>query len=239
MPEESLSLTNIDSNLWANAMRAYEADRGAVDRAQGRLRKNQLAYEKQGVTAKTIRDRYKERNMTREERQQLYAEEVVSRRALALTLWDAESAEDFDRLMERATAVQPADETELTSIDLARIYNDAFNSGAKGGMAIEDNPYEPGSAEHQQWAMGCADGIGEKPREAPAMEAATEGKGRETPGNAEKRRAGRPKGSPNRKTASALLDENAAKLNGDQPAEDAGFFGGAVDEMPATADLPE
>lgn len=234
MPEESRSLTNIDSNLWANAMRAYEADRGAVDRAQGRLRKNQLAYEKQGVTAKTIRDRYKERNMTREERQQLYAEEVVSRRALALTLWDAESAEDFDRLMERATAVQPADETELTSIDLARIYNDAFNSGAKGGMAIEDNPYEPGSAEHQQWAMGCADGIGEKPREAPPMQAA-EPEVAQTPA----RRPGRPKGSPNRKTASALLDDNAAKLNGDQPAEDAGFFGGAVDEMPATADLPE
>ena len=222
MPDSERPQTNVDSNLWAAAMRAYEEDKGIVDRAQGRLRKNQLAYETQGVPAKTIRDRYKERRMTQEERQQAYAEEVVSRRALALTLWDAESAEDFDRLMERATAVTPAADDSLTAIELARIYNDAFNSGARGGMAIEDNPYQPGTVEHQQWAMGCADGIGEKPREAPQMQANEPGGPSPAPTDAApQKRTRAPRKSP------VADPEPPARLFGDD------------EEMPALSEVPE
>lgn len=247
MPD-SQPQTNIDSNLWASAMRSYEEDRGAVDRAQGRLRKNQLAYDKQGVPAAAIRARYKERNMSRDERQQLYAEEIVSRRALALTLWDADSEEDFDRLMERATAVKPADDVELENIEGARAYNDGYNSGTHGSDPTKDNPHVYGTALHERWALGCADGIGERPREAPQMQAATDSNGGEvsgnagTPGPAPKKARGRPPGSPNRKTPSQLLDENAAKLNGDQPAEDADdpplkLFDD--EDMPEVAEIPE
>jgi hypothetical protein len=231
---DSQQQTNIDSNLWAAAMAAYEQDKGAVDRARGRLRKNQLAYDKQGVPASAIRARYKERNMSRDERQQLYAEEVVSRRALALTLWDAESEEDFDRLMERATAVKPAGDDSLTAIELARIYNDAFNSGARGGMAIEDNPYQQGTAEHQQWALGCADGIGEKPREAPPMQ------------TAQPEVQKRPRGRPRKQSASELLAENAAKFQPPEPEVEDDPDGGEGplrlfddEEMPETASIPE
>lgn len=151
--------TNVDSNLWAAAMRAYEEDKGLVDRAQGQLRRHQLAFEKQGIPAATIRSRYKERDMSDDERQQLYAEEVISRRALNLSVWTAEDAEDFDVLMERAAATQVADAEELDGLHGARAYNDGFNGGAHGGLTVDDNPHVPGSVTHQQWSRGCIDGI--------------------------------------------------------------------------------
>lgn len=244
MPEESLSLTNIDPNKVSEALATLTVDMTEVGQAMNVVKKkrktmkdHQTYYEQEfGIDAKAIRDRYDEMQMTPRERERKYVLEQITRRAV--NLWDAESPEDFDELMAAASETQAASGDSASRLSAARARADGFNSGLNGGMAVTDNPHTPGSLEHQEWAIGCADAIGES-REAPAMEAATDGKGQETPGNTEKRRAGRPKGSPNRKTASALLDDNAAKLNGDQPTEDAGFFGGAVDEMPATADLPE
>lgn len=240
MPD-SQPQTNIDSNLWASAMRSYEEDRGAVDRAQGRLRKNQLAYDKQGVPAAAIRARYKERNMSRDERQQLYAEEIVSRRALALTLWDADSEEDFDRLMERATAVKPADDAELENIEGARAYNDGYNSGTHGSDPTKDNPHVYGTALHERWALGCADGIGERPREAPQMQEAPQLGEPAAP--AAKKARGRPPGSPNRKQASSNgADQTASISDPPQPDDDDPPLTLKLfddEDMPEVAEIPE
>lgn len=238
MPDEQ-PMTNIDPERVAEALAAYTEDRRAVDAANGRLRKHQLYYEKDfGVDAAAIRERYKEGRMTASERQQKYVTEQITRRAV--NLWDADSPEDFEALMEQAVSVKAASGAGAEKLAGARAYADGFNSGAKGGAAITDNKYTPGTYEHQQWALGCADGLGENPREAPAMEASNGAAASDEP--AAPRKRGRPPGSPNRKTASQLLAENAEKLNGEaepHPNEPPTRLFDEEDEMPGVAALPE
>ena len=154
--------SNVSADLWAEALAVYTADKGVVDRANGQLRKHQLAYENQGIAAKQVRERYKEAQLTEEERLQLYADEHTSRRAL--DLWSAESPEDFEHLMERAASTEPATGQALDKLAAARAYNDGNNSARFGGSAAEDNPHTPGSSEHQQWALGWVDGVDEAVR---------------------------------------------------------------------------
>lgn len=173
--------TNVNSNLWAEALRTYTEDKGAEDRARGTTKRHQIAFESQGITATTIRGRFKEANMTADERTALYAEEQVSRRAL--DLWSADSPEDFNRLMERAAKTEPATPEELGKLAGVRAYGDGFNGGAHGGLTADDNQHVPGSIEHQQWGRGVLDGIdyeatfggGTTTRQASAMREAEEG----------------------------------------------------------------
>lgn len=187
--------TNVDSNLWASAMKAYETDKGIVDRAQGQLRKHQLAYEKQGIPAATIRARYKERDMSDDERMKLYAEEAVSRRALALCIWDAETEEEFTRMMERAAETPPADPEELDGISGAEAYNNGFYGGAHQALTADNNPHVAGTIQHQQWSRGCKDGIDYKENfgdgTAPLRHAS--GMGEPTPNGAAPAKRGRPR----------------------------------------------
>ena len=220
MAKQARPQSNVDANLWAEALRIYTEDRGVVDRAQGQLRKHQLAYENRGVTASAIRARYKEADMTEEKRLAMYAEEQISRRALSL--WDAESPEDFERLMERASQTEAATPEELGKLAGSRARVDGFNSGLKGGLAITDNPHVPGSFEHQQWAIGCADGLGEKEREDKPFRASNGADHDEPRDPAPKKARGRP-----RKAAAETIADDPAPT-------DAGLFS----DMPTPPGLP-
>lgn len=203
MPAKPASQTNIDSNLWAEALRVYTEDKGAEDRARGNTKRHQIAFESQGISAKTIRARYKEKNMTSDELAALFVAEQISRRAL--DLWSPDESEEFNRAMERATETQPADPEKLGALAGAHAYNDGFNGGAHGGLISDDNKHVPGTAEHQQWTRGVRDGIDYKQtfgtpaeRQAPAMQEADEEAAPAEHETAPKKVRGRP-----RKTAAA------------------------------------
>lgn len=187
-------MSNVPSNLIVEALAIYTADKGVVDRANGSLRKHQLAYEKQGVPAANVRQLYKEAQLTEDERTALYAAEQVMRRAAGL--WDAETPEDFERLMEQASRTEPASQQAFDKLDDVRAYSDGLNSGQKGGGKVIQNPKVPGTSEHQQWALGYADGVDETTRAAAVEE------------KPEPKKKGRPK----KATASELLEANAAKF---------------------------
>jgi hypothetical protein len=145
-------------NLWAKAMADYEEDRGVVNRANGKLRKRQKFWEDEhNISAKEVRRRYKELDLSEPERLALYAAEQESRRAL--DLWSASSPEDFQTLMERAASTPPAAGDAADKLAGARAYNDGFNCGAHGKLGAIDNPHMAGSIEHVQWAHGMSDGI--------------------------------------------------------------------------------
>ena len=206
-------MTNIDPERVAEALAVYTNDRREIRAAHNRSKKHQKFYEDQyGVDQEAIRDRYKEAGMSAVERQRKYVTEHITRRAVGL--WDAESPEEFDTLMEQAVAVQAAHGAGAEKLSGARAYSDGWNSGSKGGMAVEDNPYVAGTHEHQQWALGCADGVGERPRE----------NGHDAVAEPPKKR-GRP-----RKTPIQPAEDDA----NDPPA----LFESGDDEMPATPEMP-
>ena len=157
MAKTTATPSNVPSDLWAEALAVYTADKGIIDRANGQLRKHQLYYEDQGCSAKQVRERYKEAQLTEEERIQLYADEQRSRRAL--DLWSAEKPEDFQALIERAAETEPASVAGMDKLAGARAYNDGFNGGAHGGLTQDDNKHIPGTVEFVQWSHGCADGM--------------------------------------------------------------------------------
>ena len=228
--------TNIDSNLWAKAARVYAEDQGKIDRAKkviakirGEQRAHQNEFEEQGISASAIRERFRESDMSSEEFQALISTEIVSRRALGLTVWNAESDADWDEIMTRASRTEPAEIEALEDLEGARAYNDGFNGGAHGGQSVDDNPNTPGTVMHAQWARGCKDGIDYKEtfavaaREAHAMGVPASGGNGAAP-------AKRPRGRP-RKKPLEVLQENAEKFGADPAApagndEAEGLFGG-------------
>lgn len=204
-------------DLWAKAMADYEEDRGVVDRANGKLRKRQKYWEDEhAISAKEVRRRYKERDLTESERLALYAAEQESRRAL--DLWSASTPEDFEALMERAasTPVSMGDASE--KLAGARAYNDGFNSGAHGTLGSIDNPHLAGSLVHVQWQRGFVDGLDYKETFGGGDVASREDTEDEPP--APPKRRGRP-------------PKKAAPETADPPAD--GLFS---DEMPAAPELP-
>jgi hypothetical protein len=231
--------SNVSSELWAEALAIYTSDKGVVDRANGQLRKHQLAYEGQGIDAKQIRERYKEAQLTEDERIQLYADEQISRRAL--DLWSAESPEDFEALIERAARTEPATGPGADKLAGARAYNDGFNGGAHGGLTPDNNPHQAGSEQHQQWAHGCTDGVDYAvtfgngktadvaPREAPVMEAS----GAAANGDARAAAPKKARGRPPRKAPLELIQENAEKLGADPEPTIAEDVAAELDETPA------
>jgi ribosome modulation factor len=182
--------SNVPSEVWAEALAAYILDKAAEDRARGNTKKHQLMFETQGVDPSELRRRYKGSQLSEEDRIQLYANEQRSRRAL--DLWSASSPKDFERLLRQASETKPATGASADRVDDARAYSDGNNSGRIGGGSVDDNPFDAGTSQHQQWALGWADGIDEDTRaaasrEAPAMGEAN-GDAREAP---PKKRAGR------------------------------------------------
>lgn len=227
--------SNVSSELWAEALAIYTSDKGVVDRANGQLRKHQLAYEGQGIDAKQIRERYKEAQLTEDERIKLYADEQISRRAL--DLWSAESPEDFEALIERAAQTKPANQEAMDKVTGALAYSDGINSARLGGNKVVDNPKIPGTHEYQQWALGWADGVDEvtrtsasdmAPREAPAMEEGNSDANGDARDAAPKKARGRP-----RKTPLELLQENAKKLGADPEPTIAEDVAAELDETPS------
>lgn len=147
-----------DSEKYAEAMALYESDKGVVDRANGLKRRHQNYFEQEhGISAKEIRRRYAESKLTRAERAAQFAEEQIGRRAL--DLWSAETGDDFDELMARATATPTASGEGADKLAAARSYNDAFNGAAHGDQTQADNPHLPGTDLQVQWSRGCADGL--------------------------------------------------------------------------------
>lgn len=147
-----------DAEKYAEALGVYESDKGVVDRANDLKRRHQNYFEQEhGISAKEIRRRYAESKLTPAERADLYAEEQVGRRAL--DLWSAETGDDFDELMARATATPTASGEGADKLAAARSYNDAFNGAAHGDQTQADNPNDPGTQLHVQWSRGCADGL--------------------------------------------------------------------------------
>jgi hypothetical protein len=166
---QETTMTNIDAEKVAEALAVYTDDKRTIDAANGRLRSHQLHYEQEhGIDAAAVRERYKESLMTAAERRQKFATEYATRRAVGL--WEAETDSDFDQLMERAREVQKASGEGADKLTAARAYGDGFNGGLKGKMAITDNPHAAGSMQHQQWAIGCADGIDQRPTAPTAVE---------------------------------------------------------------------
>lgn len=231
--------TNVNSNLWAQATRVYIEDSGVVDRAQGTRRKHQLAFEKMGINAKTVRDRVKELDLSSDERQAMFAEEQISRRALSL--WDADSPEEFEQTLERASQTPAADIDALDAIAGERAYSDGFNGGAHGGQTVDDNKHVPGTLLHQRWAIGCEDGI-EYMAKLDGTPLARSSAPMEANGSADhaereaapKKSRGRP-----RKTPMEHLEANAAKLNGDAEPPDAPPVESMFEDMPDAPGMPE
>lgn len=184
----------VDPEKYAEALAIYEQDKGLRDRASGQLRRHQMFYETEfGINAAGIRERYKESQMTEKERTKKYEGELIGRRAL--NLWNAEKPEDFEALIEAASAVEPASGDGYDKLSGQRAYDDGFNSAAHGGQVEKDNKHRAGTLEHQQWTRGCKDGLDYKK---------TFSNGREAP---PKRPVGRP-----RKTPLESLQENAEKF---------------------------
>lgn len=228
MPDTNeFQMTNIDPDKVSEALAKYTDGRRLRRAVNKRIRDDQLYYESEhGIDAKEIRERYNETLMSAEELQAKFVVEQITRRAL--NLWDAETPEDFEHLMEQASQVEAASGPGAERLAEARARSDGFNSGLRGSKALTDNPHTPGSLEHQAWALGCADAIGE-PREASPMQAQPE---------QQKRGRGRPPGSPNRKQASANGAAQTSQEADPTPEEDAGdpaaaLFSDTIGEVPA------
>lgn len=181
MAKQPATESNVSSELWAEALAVYEADKHHEDQARGTTKRHQIAYESQGINPTMVRRLYKETQLSETERLELYATEQVARRAL--DLWNAETPEEFNRVMERAAATAPATGEGADKLAGVRSYNDGFNGARHGKQTQTDNPHVAGSALFVQWRAGCGDGLdynaqieaGTVPREAPAMEEAPTG----------------------------------------------------------------
>ena len=157
MPKaETHDASNVTPELITEALAVYTEDKGEHQRTAMKLARNQAKYERMGVSAKHVRQMYQEADLTSDERQHLYATELRYRRATSL--WDAETDSDFDRLMEAASQTEAAPAQAAERLAGARAYNDGFNSAVQGKQTVADNPREPGTIEHAQWAKGCKDG---------------------------------------------------------------------------------
>ena len=236
---EAPQRSNVSSEVWAEALAVYEADKALEDRARGVTKKHQLMFESQGIPTDVIRERYKESKLSEDERTAKFAIEQVSRRAL--DLWSASSPEDFERLIERASQTQPATGAGADKLAGARSYNDGFNSARHGGGTLNDNPCVPGTETHVQWARGCKDGIDYNEqlegtpltRETPAM-GATNGDARE---DAPKKARGRPRKAAGRSVwEDPKPNENTIPSDEGIAAPPASMF---EDDLPAPPGMPE
>jgi hypothetical protein len=173
-----MSGSNVVSEIIAEALVAYTADKGAHDRTGMQIARNQAKYGRLGVSAEMIRLLHKESRLTEEERQQKYANELRYRKAVSL--WDAESEDDFAMAMEAASQTQAAHGHVTDLLAAARSYNDGFNSAAHGRADEAANPHTAGTLQHAQWAKGCKDGIKHLKEfgEEPTAEGEKRGRGR-------------------------------------------------------------
>lgn len=153
----SKSGSNVNPDLWAEGLATYIKDKHCIDAARGIMQRHAKHYEDRGISWQEIKRRHKESQMTESERQELYAEELVSRRAL--DMMSASSPEDFDALMTRAALTEAAAGDGAQKLAEANAYNDGFNSARHGGAAVVDNPHFVGSMMFVEWARGCEDGI--------------------------------------------------------------------------------
>lgn len=243
MPDGSeMALTNIDPNKVAEALATKIRDMTSLSQAMNGVKKVRKAmkthetyYEEQhGIDASVINDRYAEMKMTPRERERKYVLEQVSRRAL--NLWDAESPEEFEELLAAAQQIEAASGESADRLVEARARADGFNSGMNGASPLADNPHYPGTLEHQAWALGCADAVGETRPEAGPMQAAQPG---DPPAAAAQKKArGRP-----RKQASASTDGEPASEDSDSSTtpgpEPVTQLFDVDEEMPAVPALPE
>jgi hypothetical protein len=214
--EDSDMSSNITETI-AEALAVYTADKGQHDRTGMMIARNQARYEKLGVSSEIIRLLHKEAKLTADERQQKYANELRYRRAVSL--WSAETDDDFDRAMEAASETAAAEGRSAELLVAARAYNDGHNSIVHGRQTANDNPHLPGTLPHAEWAKGAKDGVkhlkalGEEPAQ---------------PGEAiEKRGRGRPR---------KMIQEHpvmAAAADGPEEDESAGLLGGFPSEMPS------
>lgn len=166
MPKDQPDISNVPSELWAEAMANYVTDTGLVDRAKAivrrardRRKKNQEKYAEEGIPADMIAKFYDEDQMDEGERIALYAMEQTGRRAL--DLWNAATPADFNRLMTRAAKTQPAWGDGSSLLDVARAKVAGFNGTMHGGQTDRDNPHAPGTEKHVAWAKGYADAMTE------------------------------------------------------------------------------
>jgi hypothetical protein len=173
MDDAEAPMTNVSSDVWADALATLERDNGEIDRrmdavktARKRRKENLKVFSERGIPTSVLLARYGETLMSEDERHQLFAMEAMSRRAL--DIWSAKTPEDFNRLLERAVSTQPAKFDSLEKIRGARAFNDGHNSARHGGFTEKDNPNAAGTIEHQQWAKGCRDAIREMTNKATA-----------------------------------------------------------------------
>lgn len=155
------------SDLWAKALAQLETDdlvifghKQALKGARDKRKANLKGFAEQGVPTTHLLRRQEESDLTDSERTQLFTIEQMSRRALSL--WDAESPEEFERLMSAAIATPPASQDALDGLDVVRFYGDGYNCARHGGETQDNNKQSPGSLAHQSWARGCADGLRDK-----------------------------------------------------------------------------
>jgi dsDNA-binding SOS-regulon protein len=152
--------TNVSSELWAEASGVFVLDTNLIDRAKhilkrarDRRKKNQARYSEQGIPANMIAKFYDEADLSEVERTATYALEQIGRRALGL--FAAESPEDFNYIMERASATERASaEGEDIKRDAAAEV-DGFNGTFHGGQTRDDNPHPAGSRQYVAWDRGC------------------------------------------------------------------------------------
>jgi hypothetical protein len=141
------------------------------------IARNQARYARLGISAELVRLMHRESKLTADERQTKYADELRYRRAVSL--WEADSEEDFDRAMQQASETAVAGVKAQERLAAARAYNDGFNSmvQSKGKSTAADNPNEPGTIGHAEWTKGHRDGgrhlkaLGDTVAEEPAAEA--------------------------------------------------------------------
>lgn len=145
------------SEVITEALATYTADKGAHDRTAMAIARNQAKYQRLGVSAEIVRLMHKESKLTQDERHQKYADELRYRRAVSL--WDADSEEDFDRAMQQASETSPAAGNAADLLIAARSYNDGFNSSAHGKVDADANPHVPGTQQHAEWSKGHRDGL--------------------------------------------------------------------------------
>lgn len=216
-PEEDMG-SNVTSDLIMEALSSYTQDKGAHDRTGMTIARNQAKFQRLGVEADLVRQMHKEAKLSADERQSKYADELRYRKAVSL--WDAETEEEFDQAMQAASETAAASARSAELLVGARSYNDGFNSAVKAKLKADDNPHAAGTVQHAHWARGCKDGIkhlrdiGEDvPPEEPVITKVPAGK-----------RGGRPK-----KVAAA---EPSAGRNGPAADQGAGLLGGALGEPP-------
>jgi hypothetical protein len=212
--EDQAEMSNLSETIM-EALAQYTQDKGHHDRTGMTIARNQVKFEKLGVSAEMIRLLFKESKLTVDERLQKYSDELRYRKAVSL--WNAETEEDFDRAMQAASETMPAGGHASELLTAARSYNDGFNSSVHGKQTTDANPHVAGTLQHAQWAKGCKDGLkhlkelGEELPE-PASDGAPAKRGR-----------GRPR----------RVQEQTVMANGPDADESAGLLGGFPSEMPS------